>query len=98
MALLSGARNEKNAYLAENMYTRMKALFPGCSQPLMAAAVLLANTYASAGETDKSLDVRKELDKSHVKRKVGLTWTFADGQIYVSTSQHICVQFAGNGR
>ncbi|CAF2118156.1 unnamed protein product, partial [Rotaria magnacalcarata] len=45
MALLSGARNAKNIYLSQNIYDRMKNLFPQRKNLLISAAVLLANTY-----------------------------------------------------
>ncbi|CAF4467336.1 unnamed protein product, partial [Rotaria magnacalcarata] len=35
MALLSGARNAKNAYLSQNIYDRMKNLFPEKKDPLI---------------------------------------------------------------
>ena len=84
MALLSGARNEKNIYLSQNVYDRMKKLFPEMKDPLMSAAVLVANTYASFGEFHKASDIRIQMIKSGVKKKVGLTWTRVDGLIYVS--------------
>ncbi|CAF4828155.1 unnamed protein product, partial [Rotaria magnacalcarata] len=61
MALLSGARNAKNVYLSQNIYGRMKKLFPERKDPLVSAAVLLANVYASSGEMDKASDIRLEI-------------------------------------
>ncbi|CAF5124791.1 unnamed protein product, partial [Rotaria magnacalcarata] len=83
-ALLSGARNAKNVYLSQNIYDRMKNLFPEEKDPLISAAVLLANVYASSGEIDKASDIRLEIYKSGTKKKVGLTWITVDGQLYVS--------------
>ncbi|CAF1033488.1 unnamed protein product, partial [Rotaria magnacalcarata] len=80
MALLSGARNAKNVYLSQNIYDRMKNLFPEEKDPLISAAVLLANVYASSGEIDKASDIRLEIYKSGTKKKVGLTWITVDGQ------------------
>ncbi|CAF1413922.1 unnamed protein product [Rotaria magnacalcarata] len=81
-ALLSGARNAKNVYLSQNIYDRMKKLFPEEKDPLISAAVLLANVYASSGEIDKASDIRLEIYKSGTKKKVGLTWITVDGQVY----------------
>ncbi|CAF4440561.1 unnamed protein product, partial [Rotaria magnacalcarata] len=82
MALLSGARNAKNVYLSQNIYDRMKNLFPEEKVPLISAAVLLANVYASSGEIDKASNIRLEIHKSGTKKKVGLTWITVDGQLY----------------
>ncbi|CAF1287743.1 unnamed protein product [Rotaria magnacalcarata] len=82
MALLSGARNEKNSDLSQNIYDRMKNLFPQMTNPLISAAVLLANVYASSGDIDKASDIRIQLNKSGLKKKIGLTWTVTNGEIY----------------
>jgi hypothetical protein len=50
VALLSGARNEKNSDLSQKVYDRMKKLFPQLINPIASAAILLANVYASTGE------------------------------------------------
>ncbi|CAF4374933.1 unnamed protein product [Rotaria magnacalcarata] len=60
----------------------MKKLFPEEKDPLISAAVLLANVYASSGEIDKASDIRLEIYKSGTKKKVGLTWITVDGQVY----------------
>lgn len=83
MALLSGARNAKNMALGEVMYNRMKELFPQQPNALTSAAVLLANVFGSLGEFDKASDIRIQLHKYGVKKKVGLSRTVVDGQIYV---------------
>ena len=59
-------------------------LFPQTSDPLVAAAVLLANVYASSGQIDKASDIRIQLHKSGAKKKVDLTWTVTNGKVYVS--------------
>jgi hypothetical protein len=86
VALLSGARNVNNSYLSQNIYDSMKKLFPQMTNPLISAAVLLANVYASSGETDKASDIKIHLNKSGAKKKSGLSWTVSNGQIYVSLS------------
>lgn len=83
VALLSGARNEKNIRLSQNIFDRMKKLFPDSTNPLISAAILLANTYTSSGEVEKASDIRKQLEKSGLKKKVGLTWTSINGKIFV---------------
>ena len=82
--LLSGARNVNNSDLAQQVYNRMKKLFPQMTNPLTSAAVLLSNVYASSGEMDKAADIRRELYRSGAKKKVGLSWTEANGQVFVS--------------
>ena len=84
MALLSGARNEKNIYVSQSVYDRMKKLFPEMKDPLISAAVLLANVYGSSGEMDKASDIRIQMHKSGVKKRVGLTWTAPNGELFVS--------------
>lgn len=83
MALLSGARNQKNISMSKLVYNRMKTLFPDQTNALAPAAVLLANVYASAGELDKASDIRMELYKSGAKKKVGLSMTVVNGRVYV---------------
>lgn len=51
---------------------------------LMSAAVLLANVYASFGQSHKASDIRINMIKSDVKKKVALTCTRVSGLIYVS--------------
>lgn len=91
MSLLSGARNEKNVRLAQSVYDRMKKLFPETKDPMMAAAVLLANVYASSGELHKASDIRIQMYESGGKKKVGLTWTRVNGEFFVS--QHYLLVF-----
>ncbi|CAF4025664.1 unnamed protein product, partial [Rotaria sp. Silwood1] len=81
-ALLSGARNEKNINLSQQVYDRMKKLFPESTSPLTSAAVLLANVYASSGEIEKASNIRTQLAQSNTKKKVGLTHTVVNEQIF----------------
>ena len=60
MALLAGARNEKNCDLSQDIYNEMKKLFPTMKDSLTAAAVLLANTYASDIPFELSRSASKE--------------------------------------
>ncbi|CAF1456583.1 unnamed protein product [Adineta ricciae] len=82
MALLSGARNDKNAQLAQTICDRLKRLFPSTKDSLTAAKVLLANTYASCGDIGKASDIRIQLTKSGAKKKIGTSTTVVDGEIY----------------
>ena len=84
MILLSGARNVRNSNLSQNIYDRMKKLFPQMVDPLGTAAILLANVYASSGEIDKASAIRIQLNKSGIKKKIGHSWTSVNGQIFVS--------------
>ncbi len=84
MIVLSGARNVKNSYLSQNIYDRMKKLFPQMVDSLLSAAILLANTYASSGEIDKASDIRIQVNKSSIKKKIGISWTAVNGQFFVS--------------
>lgn len=84
VTILSGARNEKHSLLSQNVYDRMKKLFPDMTDPLTAAAILLANTYASVGEIEMSSKIKRQLTKSNVKKKIGLSWTVINDQIFVS--------------
>lgn len=62
----------------------MKKLFPEMKEPLVQGMILLGNAYASAGELEKASNIRVQMQKSSVKRKVGLSWSVADGKIFVS--------------
>ncbi|CAM4847992.1 unnamed protein product [Rotaria magnacalcarata] len=81
MALLSGARNEKNANLSQNIFDRMKKHFPELKSSLVSASILLSNVYASTGDHEKASNIRMELEKSGAKKKVGLSITEIDGKI-----------------
>ncbi|CAF0885705.1 unnamed protein product [Adineta ricciae] len=82
MALLSGARNVNDSHLAQDIYNRMKKLFPQNADPLTAAAVLLTNVYASSGDMRKASDIQNQLQSSGAKKKVGLSWTAVNGQLF----------------
>lgn len=84
MALLSGARTQKNSALAQQLFARMTKHFPHKDQYWMSASVLLANTYAASGDSDKSTDLKLDTYNSGVKKQVGVSWTVVNGQFYVS--------------
>lgn len=83
MALLSGARNVKNSLLGQQIYDRMSELFPQSKEIFTSAATLLANIYASTGDTDRSLNIRDQMRQSGLKKKPGISWTIVNGQIDV---------------
>ncbi len=85
MALLSGARIEKNSHIAQQLYDRMKKLFPQLKDALNSAGILLANVYGSLGDFEKASDIRTQLDQSNIKKKIGLSRIVTNGQIYVSS-------------
>ncbi|CAM4947453.1 unnamed protein product [Rotaria socialis] len=81
-ALLSGARNNKNSKLSQDVVDRMKKLFPDLKSSLLTASILLANVYASSGDIEKSTDIKMELHKSGAKKQIGVTMTDIDGKIW----------------
>ncbi|CAF3153144.1 unnamed protein product, partial [Rotaria sp. Silwood2] len=81
-ALLSGARNINNSQMSQKVYDRMKKLFPDLTNSLTSAAILLANVYGSSGDIDKASDIQTQLYKSGAKKKVGLSCTVTNGQVY----------------
>ena len=84
VALLSGARNERNSELAQTVYDQMKKLFPQAIRSMVPASVLLANVYAASGDLDKASDIRTGLQQSGMRKKPGLAWTAVQRKIYVS--------------
>ncbi|CAF3936002.1 unnamed protein product, partial [Rotaria magnacalcarata] len=82
MAWLSGARNIKNSPMAQQVYDQMKKLFPDLTDSLTSASILLANAYGSSGDIDKATDIQTQLYQSGAKKKVGLSCTVVDGEIY----------------
>ncbi|CAM4865239.1 unnamed protein product [Rotaria socialis] len=82
MALLSGARNEKNTKLSQEVVDRIQKLFPDVKGSLLPAWILLANTYASSGDIEKAADIKIELHRSGAKKKAGVTLTEFDGKIW----------------
>ncbi|CAF4242007.1 unnamed protein product, partial [Adineta steineri] len=82
MALLSGARNVNNSCLSQKIFDRMKKLFPETKNSLTAAAILLANVYASSGDIDAATNIRTELNRTGAEKKIGLSWTAVNGQAF----------------
>ena len=84
VALLSGARNKNDCFLAEKTFNRIQENFSQDRDLFIAASVLLSNVYASTGDLDKANEIRKKISKVGVKKKVGLSWTEVNGKIFVS--------------
>ncbi|CAF4067259.1 unnamed protein product, partial [Adineta steineri] len=82
MALLSGARNANNSELSQNIYDRMRKIFPDMKNSLTSAAVLLANVYTSSGDIDAASNIRNELNRSGTMKKIGLSWTVINGHAF----------------
>jgi hypothetical protein len=87
VAILSAARNQRNASLAQNIFDRIQFHFHDCKDNLVAATVLLANTYALSNDTSMAFDLRTKLTKSGMKKVPGLSSTVVKGKIFVSQSE-----------
>jgi glycine betaine/choline ABC-type transport system substrate-binding protein len=83
--MLSGARNHRNSALSQKFYDRMKSLFPDQKSHLIAASVLLSNTYSSVGDEHRAQEVRiSRIKQLGSKVKAGLSWTEVNGELVVS--------------
>lgn len=84
MALLSGARNQSNSQLSEEIFRNIKKHFPDHKERIISASVLVANSYASSGDLDKSSKIKSEYLHGSVKKKAGISWTEVNGDLVVS--------------
>ena len=75
MAILSAARNQRNASLAQKIFDRIRFHFPDDKDALVSATVLLANTYALSNDSSMAFDLRMKLNKSGMKK---VSWSFID--------------------
>ncbi|CAF0973415.1 unnamed protein product [Rotaria sordida] len=76
VSLLSGTRNNRNRNLSENIYNRMKCLFPNEKQDLTSGAILISNIYSSVGEHELAKTFRyNQIKELGTNVKLGLTWT-----------------------
>jgi hypothetical protein len=86
VAVLSGARNRRRSDLAQQLYNRMKSLFPEHKSDLIAASILVANVYSSIGDDDQSQAIRNHRLKHYGKKVTpGITWTEVNGELAVRT-------------
>ncbi|CAF3656312.1 unnamed protein product [Rotaria sp. Silwood1] len=82
MSLLSGARNKKDNHLSEKIYIRIEEKFPKHKNRLVSASILLSNAHASVGDIEKSLNIKNKLYQLGLKKKIGLSFTEINGQIF----------------
>lgn len=50
----------------------------------MSDAILLSNAHSSSNGIDKASELIRELSKSKIKRKVAVTWTAVNLELYVN--------------
>jgi glycine betaine/choline ABC-type transport system substrate-binding protein len=83
--MLSGARNHRDSALSQKFYDRMKSLFPDQKSLLIAASVLVSNTYSSVGNEQQAHEVHISRIKQFGKKsKAGISWTEVNGELVVS--------------
>ena len=84
VAMLSGARNQRDSELSQRLYDRMTSLFPGQKPALISASILLSNTYLSTGEHERAQEIRlKRIKQFGRKVKPGLSLTDVNGELVV---------------
>ena len=81
--MMSGARTQCNTALSEKLLARMNKLFPDLQEDSISALILLGNTYSSTGDSNRSSDIRKQIQESHVRPQTGQSWTCIDNQLTV---------------
>lgn len=87
VAILSGARNHRDLLVSKKIYERMELLFPDQKEHMVAASILLANTYSSYEDHQQVSLIRlQNVQKYGRKVKPGVSWTEVDGEIVVSRS------------
>lgn len=85
VTMISGARNQRQPFLSQRLYDRMKCLFPDHRSELVAASILLSNTYLSVGDEQRAQEVRLDRIQQFGKKvKPGLTWTAVNGELLVT--------------
>lgn len=81
--MLSGARNQQNAKLAQEIFNKIEKKFPR-DRHMTSALVLLANTYSSIEDFQKSSNIRQKIYQLGTKKPVGVSWTEVNGELVVS--------------
>ena len=79
MSILSAARNQRNPLLAQNIYDRIQPYLKDQKLYETSATVLLANSYALAGDSTTASIIRMKMDQSGLKKVAGLSWTVVNG-------------------
>ncbi|CAF0754202.1 unnamed protein product [Didymodactylos carnosus] len=69
MALLSGARNNHNDLKAKEIYNQLCSIPNADKNTLVAAAVLLANTYSAHGNYEEATKIRQQQLVAEKKKK-----------------------------
>lgn len=88
MALLSGARNERNVEVSKQVFESMEKLFPELKDCLVPASILLANVYASSGHLDEANVIRMRLNEAGLRKQAGASWTAVKGKLWVCIIHH----------
>ncbi len=84
VSILSAARNQRNPLLAQKIYDRIQPYLKDQKIYATSATVLLANTYALAGDLTTASMIRMKMNQSGLKKLAGLSWTVVNGKIVVS--------------
>lgn len=84
VAILSAARNQRNPLLAQKIYDRIQPYLKDQEIYETSATVLLANTYALAGDLTTASMIRMKMNQSGLKKLPGLSWTVVNGKIVVN--------------
>ncbi|CAF1267794.1 unnamed protein product, partial [Didymodactylos carnosus] len=82
MALLSGARNNKNNLKAKEIYNKLCSILNADNNTLLAASILLSNTYSAHGNYEEATKIREQQLVAGVKKTVGVSLTVVNGQIF----------------
>ena len=67
VAIMSGARTQHNSELSEKFFLQMKKHFPHLKEDLVAASILLSNTYCSTDKSRRSESLKKEVRESSIR-------------------------------
>ncbi|CAF1259146.1 unnamed protein product [Adineta steineri] len=82
MSILSAARNRRNSLLAQKMYNRIEPYLKDQEIYATSAKVLLANTYALAGDLTTVSNIRMKMNQSGLKKLAGLSWTVVKFRVH----------------
>jgi hypothetical protein len=93
VSILSAARNQRNPSLAQKMFDRIEPYLNNQETYMTSATVLLANTYALAGDPRTASMIRMKMNQSGLKKLAGLSWTVVNGKIVVSREHEKKLEF-----
>jgi TRAP-type mannitol/chloroaromatic compound transport system permease large subunit len=82
--IAEGSQSVTDICLSQKIFDRIKQFFPQIKPGLASAQVLLANTYASNGDFSRASNIRIQIEKLGLKKKMGISKTVVNGQIQVS--------------